>query len=65
MTGDVINLRKFRKDKLRSEREKEADANRAKFGMTKAEKNKTQAEKSLTIRQLDGAHLTNKKDPSE
>lgn len=62
MTGDIINLRKFRKDKARSEKEKQADANRAKFGMSKAEKQKTQSEKDQIARIIDGAKLDIDKD---
>lgn len=62
MTGDIINLRKFRKDKARSEKEKQADANRAKFGMSKAEKQKTQSERDQIARIIDGAKLDIDKD---
>lgn len=36
--GNVINLRQVRKAKERAEGERRADANRAKYGRTKAEK---------------------------
>lgn len=52
MNGDVVNLRQFRKQKARSEKEKQADQNRITFGRTKAEKSLTRtlnekAEKTL------------------
>lgn len=62
MASDIINLRKFRKDKARSEKDKLADANRAKFGMSKAEKQKTQSEKDQIARLVDGAKLDSGKD---
>ena len=36
--AEIVNLRRARKDKARRERESEADANRRRFGRTKAEK---------------------------
>ena len=36
--AELINLRMLRKNKQRVEDEKQADANRAKFGRTKSEK---------------------------
>ena len=62
MSGDIINLRRFRKDKGRAEKEKQADANRAKFGMSKAEKQTTQSEQNKITRLLDGARLMPDKD---
>lgn len=52
MSGDVVNLRQVRKQKARSEKEKQADQNRITFGRTKAEKSLTRtlnekAEKTL------------------
>ncbi|KQV38512.1 MULTISPECIES: DUF4169 family protein [unclassified Rhizobium] len=43
MTGDVVNLRQFRKRKARDEKETRAEQNRISFGRTKAEKNLTRA----------------------
>lgn len=58
VTGDVVNLRQFRKQKARSEKEKQAEQNRLTFGRTKAEKSLTnalneKAEQSLDQRKLD------------
>ncbi len=41
MTGDVVNLRQFRKQKARTEKDKCAEQNRISFGRTKAEKELT------------------------
>jgi hypothetical protein len=43
MSGDVVNLRQFRKAKARDEKERRAEQNRVSFGRTKAEKNLTRA----------------------
>lgn len=43
MTGDVVNLKQFRKRKARDEKETRAEQNRISFGRTKAEKNLTRA----------------------
>ena len=55
--AEIVNLRAARKAKQRSGKASEASANRAKFGMTKAEKANLQAEQSRAARQLDGAKL--------
>ena len=36
--AEIVNLRRVRKDKTRREQEREADANRVRFGRTKAQK---------------------------
>ncbi len=51
--GDVVNLNRFKKQKAREERSAEADANRVKFGRTKAEKDLDKAEKTLAEKKLD------------
>ena len=57
MTGDIVNLRQFRKQKTRSEKEKQAEQNRLTFGRTKAEKNLTSALNDKAIRALDQGKL--------
>lgn len=42
--AEIVNLRMVRKNKLRDEKSKLADANRLKFGQNKAEKNLRKAE---------------------
>lgn len=42
--AEIVNLRQVRKNKLRDEEAKLADANRLKFGQSKAEKNLRKAE---------------------
>lgn len=53
--GDVINLRTVRKRKARAEKEDNAQANRVRFGQSKAERRKDAAEKALEARKLDAA----------
>ncbi|MDO6963446.1 DUF4169 family protein [Rhizobium alvei] len=57
MSGDVVNLRQFRKAKARNEKEKTAAENRILFGRTKAEKNLTKALNAKAERQLDQGRL--------
>ena len=52
--AEIINLRQARKAKARSEKESAAEANRLKFGRSKAEKTLSEAEKKLSARKLDG-----------
>lgn len=49
----VVNLNRFRKDKARSDKRAEADSNAVKFGRTKAEKRKRDAELAKAERHLD------------
>ena len=57
--GDVVNLNRFKKQKAREERRAEADANRVKFGRTKAEKKQAEKEKELADKLLEGHKLDN------
>ena len=36
--AEIVNLKRVRKDKTRQERQREAEANRQRFGRTKAQK---------------------------
>jgi hypothetical protein len=55
--AEIVNLRRARKDKARREHEAEADANRRRFGRTKAEKAADQDAKARQRRSLDGKQL--------
>ena len=57
MAEKVINLRRARKQKARSEKEALAEENRVKFGRTKQEKARDLDEKSRAIRLLDQKKL--------
>jgi hypothetical protein len=55
--GDVINLRSVRKAKARATASAQADANRAKFGRTKAEKAAEIIDETRRNRLLDGSRI--------
>ncbi len=57
MSGDVVNLRQFRKQKARSEKDKQAEQNRIAFGRTKAEKTLTRALHDKAEKALDQGRL--------
>lgn len=57
MSGDVVNLRQFKKAKARVEKEKAADQNRLTFGRTKTEKNLTAALNEKARKHLDQSRL--------
>jgi hypothetical protein len=52
--ANIINLRRFKKTKAREEEAKQADANRVKFGQSKALRELSKAEASLQTSKLDG-----------
>lgn len=51
--AEIVNLNRFRKDRARSARRAEADANAVKFGRTKAEKDHDRASAEKQRRDLD------------
>jgi len=55
--GDVVNLNKLRKAKARVEAKVQAEANRAKFGRTKAERKRDDKERAILTRTVEGAKL--------
>ena len=60
--ADIVNLRRFRKDKQRATKEKTADENRRRFGRPKSERQRVKAEKDLEARRLD-AHKRDDEPP--
>jgi hypothetical protein len=62
MSADVVNLRQFRKQKARSEKEKQAEQNRISFGRTRAEKNLTTALNEKAEKTLDQGRIEISKD---
>jgi len=56
--GEVINLNRFRKARVKAEQEKQAEENRTRHGRTKAEKRQTSIDLDRTDRDLDGKKLT-------
>lgn len=65
MSGDVVNLRQFRKQKARSDKEKQAEQNRLTFGRTKAEKTLTRALNEKAQKTLDQGRLEQSGRPDE
>jgi len=55
--GKVVNLNKFRKQKAKLEREKQADTNRRLHGRTKAERQRELLQKQQLTEKVDGARL--------
>lgn len=53
--AEIVNLRLARKARARSVAERAAEANRARFGRGKAEKQRQQLDSERATRQLDGA----------
>jgi hypothetical protein len=51
--ADILSLSKARKAKARIEKDATAEANRIKFGRTKAEKLQSSAEKALSDKKID------------
>ena len=52
--SEPINLNKVRKERQRAERRRQADANAARFGRTKAEKARDEAQAKREAERLDG-----------
>jgi hypothetical protein len=57
MCAEIVNLRQFRKDKARSDKERQAEANRLQHGRTKAEKTLTRALNDKADKALDQGRL--------
>lgn len=55
--AEIINLRRARKARARADAQMTADANRSKFGRSKAEKASDGAETTRRAKLLDGARL--------
>lgn len=57
MAAEIVNLRQFRKQKVRSDKERQAEQNRAAFGRSKAEKNLTEALNEMAQKNLDRGRI--------
>lgn len=62
MSAEIVNLRRARKVKARTQKAEQAAENRARFGRTKAERQKEASDKARIARELDGAKLPGKTD---
>ncbi len=65
MSGNIVNLRTFRKRKERAEREAEAAANRAQHGRTKVERGFEDTRRDAADRAHDGRRLEPGEDGQE
>lgn len=64
MGADIVNLRKARKAKRRTDKEATADANRVRFGRSAAERKKTDADQERERSHIDG-HRLDETDPKK
>jgi len=55
--AELVNLNKARKAKARADREAQAGANRAKFGRTKAERLRDEAEAAQARQKIDSHRM--------
>jgi hypothetical protein len=55
--GNVVNLNRYRKQKAKEQREKQAEVNRRLHGRTKAERAHDQLQKKQLTRSVEGAKL--------
>jgi len=53
MTAEIVNLRKARKARDRVAKETQAEENRIKFGRTKAERERHEANMDIAVRRLE------------
>lgn len=63
--GEVVNLRRARKDQARRRRDSEAEVNRVAFGRSKAEHDLAAASADLERRRLDAHRLTDESPSDE
>ena len=66
--GDIVNLNKFKKQKAKAERVKQAETNRRLHGRTKAERARDALQKKQLETSVDGARLEStpsSEDPSD
>jgi len=52
--SEIVNLKRYRKRLAREEKRQKAQANRERFGRSRPEREKADAEKSRDARHLDG-----------
>lgn len=61
MSAEIVNLRQFRKQQARSEKEKQAEQNRISHGRTKAEKQLTRVLNEKAEKALDQGRIEDDK----
>jgi hypothetical protein len=55
--GELVNLRRFRKSRVRDAEAAQAETNRVAFGRTRNERDLTKAERDLAERRLDSHRI--------
>lgn len=60
--GDIVNLRRARKERARIQADEQAQINRVAFGRSKAERNMSEAERALAQRRIEGHKLEPSRD---
>ena len=55
---DVVNLNQFRKNQRRAEKKRAAEANRVRFGLTKAEREASDMARATRDTSLDGKKIS-------
>ena len=62
--SNIVNLRQARKDKARGDKQREAEANRAKFGRTKAQRQADAEQAARQAQLLEVAFREDRRDAS-
>lgn len=65
MSAEIVNLRQARKQKKRTDREKQAEDNRRKFGRTKAEREAARRRREDLEKQVDSHRLSSSDAPAD
>ncbi len=52
--GEIVNLRRARKDRVRAQADRQAQVNRAAFGRSKSERTTSAAQRELAERRIEG-----------
>lgn len=63
--SEVVNLRRFRKQKTRDEAAKTAQANRVAFGLSKAEREKAALQNELDQKRVEGHRMERTPSPDD
>jgi Domain of unknown function (DUF4169) len=63
--GEIVNLRRVRKAKARTDAEQKAAENRSQFGRSKAERESANANAALDARRLDGHERRTSGEPED
>lgn len=62
MAAEIVNLKQYKKQKARADKEKQAEQNRITFGRTKADKKLADARNEKALKDLEAKKLENRED---